>query len=206
VNSGHPPGQRGTAGGRIAGALIVVALIVMVIVSIHWIRVISERSDSAAVSAAEDPTTEPTQTQDTPTPSPSPTDDGPSEVGQTRAGENADTTLLQVRKVVAPSGSEPSAGEEWFGLRAETCVHADASPSGAVGWSSWLAVDNDGEKYRGTEAPFDDFPPQQFATTRIQPGECNTGWILIAVPEGASRTIETVVFRPNAPEPAEWAV
>jgi hypothetical protein len=191
-------------------ALLGVVLLVMLVVSIHWIRVISARYENTAAATVED-TAEDTAagsptTQDTATPSPSATEDGASEVGETRSGENADTTLLQVRRVAAPAGLEPSTGNEWLGIRAKTCVHADASPSGEVGWSSWQVVDDQDETFRGDDAQFDDFPAQQFESTRIQPGTCNLGWVLIAVPEGAFRSIESVVFRPNAPEPAQWAV
>lgn len=214
VNSEYQRGQRRSARGRnIALLAILVVLAVMVALSIHWIRVIAARYDNDPVVASDPATGTPSPDDPSPSspspsasPSPSGTVEDPSEVGQTRIGENADTTLLQVRKVAAPAGREPAPGEEWFGIRAETCVHPDASPSGGVGWSSWLVIDEAGENHRGEDAPWDDFPPQQLPSTGIEPGECNIGWVLIGVPKGTAKTIETVVFRPTAPEPAEWAI
>ena len=189
-----------------AWAAIAILLVVMVVVSVHWLRLIESRSQSPSTVSAEPTATGTPTTSESTSPTASPSTDTPSEVGQTRAGENSDTTLLHVRKVVAPAGREPGAGREWLGIRAETCVHPDAAPSGAVGWSSWLAATDAGTTYRGEDAPWDDFPPQQFGGIRIEPGDCNVGWILIAIPEGAWKQIESVTFRPKAPEPATWAV
>jgi len=129
-----------------------------------------------------------------------------SEVGQTRAGENSDTTLLQTRLIHPPADRLPPSGEEWFGIRARTCLHPGASPSGGLPWSSWAVVDGQGSRYRGSDAPWADYPPQQLPTTGLRAGACHVGWVLVAVPEGAGKRIETVVFRLRSPNPAEWAV
>jgi hypothetical protein len=211
VNSQLSPGRRWSARSRrTALVALSVALLVMLVISIHWIRVISARYDDDTLVARDPATGGPSTGDPTPTSpsSASPSDpvDVPSQVGETRVGKNADTTLLQVRKIVAPAGREPSTGEEWFGIRAETCLHSDAPPSEGVGWSSWLVVDDTGAEHEGEDAPWDDFPPQQFPTTGLEPGSCNVGWILVGVPEGTATSIQSVVYRPNSPEPAEWAV
>ena len=132
--------------------------------------------------------------------------EGPSEVGETRLAVNADTTLLQIRRIRPPSAFVPPAGREWFGIRARTCLRPDARPSGGLPWSSWAVTDDEGQRYLGSPPPWDDYPAQQLPTTGLQPGQCNLGWVLIALPEGTSRRVETVVFRPKSPTPAEWAV
>lgn len=128
------------------------------------------------------------------------------EVGQTRSREQSDTTLLQVRKVLAPAGRRAPAGQEWFGIRARICMHADARTSGRVTWFSWVIVDDSGTEFRGAPLPWDDFPPQQLPTTRIEPGACSVGWVLIEVPEPTYQKIVTVTFRTGGSAASVWLV
>lgn len=151
------------------------------------------REPSAQASPTSDPSGSPTSDVATP------------QIGETRVGENADTTLLQVRKLQPPPDRAPPVGEEWFGIRAQTCMHTDASPSGGLPWSSWAVEDDLGQEYVGRTAPWDDYPAQQFPTTGIEPGACNLGWVLVAVPKGTSRSLVKVIFRAAEP-PAEWAI
>ena len=129
-----------------------------------------------------------------------------SEVGDTRHGANTDTTLLQVRKVLAPPGRTAPAGMEWYGIRARTCVDADARASGGVRWSDWAAVTDSTTRYPGRRVAWDDFPPQQYSTDGIDPGTCHVGWVLVAIPRGTFRDVTMVTFRPTSPDPLEWAV
>jgi hypothetical protein len=209
VNSEFPPLLRSARSRRIAVIAVSVTVLVMVAVSIHWVRVIAARYDSDPVAARDRATDTPSTAEPSPTSSTSPSSepvDEPSEVGQTLTGKNTDRTLLQVRKIAAPAGREPPPGAEWFGIRGEVCVHADAPRSARVSWASWLAVDKQGAEYPGADAPWDDFPAQQFPTARIDPGTCGVGWVLIAVPEGTAKEIQTVVFLTNALHPAAWVV
>jgi hypothetical protein len=190
------------------GVVILVVLLVMVVMSIHWIRVISARyAGGAATTALDTPSDSPSPEDPSSGPaSPTTPTDGLTEVGETHQGENADTTLLRVKKVVGSDGREAPAGDEWLGIRAETCLHEDATASGGLSWSTWQAIDDDGNKFLGADVPWDDFPPQQLPTTGIDPGECNVGWVLIAVPRGTTKHLHAVIFRPHAPEPAQWVV
>ncbi len=138
-----------------------------------------------------------------------PTPDSPvvaSEVGQTRGGANSDTTLLQVRKVLAPADRSAPEGREWFGIRARTCMHPDARASGRVPWSAWVVATESGLSYAGERVPWDDFPPQQYSTSEVAPGECNVGWVLVSVPRGSFREVVAVAFRPFTAGAVQWAV
>jgi len=128
------------------------------------------------------------------------------EVGETRSRDQSDTTLLQVRKVLAPAGRQAPAGHEWFGIRARTCMHDDARASGQLAWSTWVILDEAGNEYRGAPVPWGDFPPQQLPTTRIAPGACSVGWVLIEVPESTYKKIEKVTFRTGGAAASEWLV
>ena len=55
---------------------------------------------------------------------------------------------LQVRKVPAPDRRSAPAGMEWFGIRARTCVHADAEPSRGVPWSAWAVITDAATRYQ----------------------------------------------------------
>lgn len=196
-----PPGSQG----RLLPVALV-ALLVAVLAEAFYLLVIYEDStypmaqqDRGGVPASSDTAPSSTAATDQSTPT-------PSQVGETRRGENADTTLLQTRSIKPPRDRRPGPGEEWFGIRARTCLRGDASPSGGLPWSSWAVVDATGQRYFASEPPWDDFPPQQLPTTGLQPGACNVGWVLIAVPTGSSARIEQVLFRPRTPEPAVWAV
>jgi hypothetical protein len=128
------------------------------------------------------------------------------EVGQTRSREEADTTLLQVRKILAPQDRQAPAGQEWFGIRARTCMHADARASGRLAWSTWVVTTQEGRVYRGAAVPWKDFPPQQLPTTPIQPGECQVGWVLVEVPKGTFKTVDNVSLRLGGATVARWAI
>jgi hypothetical protein len=132
--------------------------------------------------------------------------EGASQLGETRHRPNSDTTLLQVRKVFDPDGRTAPAGMEWYGIRARTCMHADARASGSVPWSQWVVVTESGKRYTGREAEWTDFPPQQYSTDRVGPGKCNVGWVLVEVPRGPFREVVMVAFRPSSPDVLEWAV
>ena len=73
-------------------------------------------------------------------------------------------------------------------------------------WSSWAVTSASGESYVGEQAPFDDFPPQQFPTTGLNAGACSIGWVLIAAPRGAYKELTQVTFRPGTPGAVDWAV
>jgi len=148
----------------------------------------------------------PAQDRSTVDAAPEPTAAVPSQVGETRRGANADTTLLQVRKVLAPEGRTAPEGQEWYGVRARTCMHTDAHASGGVPWSEWVVVTDAGLSYNGRKAPWADFPPQQYSTAPVRLGRCNVGWVLVAVPRGTFRHVDTVEFRPHSPDKPTWAV
>ena len=139
-------------------------------------------------------------------PAASPSEQAPSQIGEVRTGDHADTTLLQIRKIVAPADRQPPSGQEWFGLRARTCLQDDARRSGALPWNSWAVTSALGESYVGEEVPFDDFPPEQFPTTGLDAGECSVGWVLIATPRGTYKDVTRVTFRPGTPGAADWTV
>ncbi|MBJ7357275.1 hypothetical protein [Nocardioides sp.] len=67
-------------------------------------------------------------------------------------------------------------------------------------------VTGSGLSYAGERVPWDDFPPQQYSTDEVAPGECNVGWVLVSVPRGSFREVVTVAFRPFTAGAVEWAV
>ena len=95
---------------------------------------------------------------------------------------------------------------EWYGIRARTCMHADAGRGGGVPWSAWVVVTDSGTRYPARRVAWDDFPRQQYATTSIAPGRCNTGWVLVAVPRGTSRDIAVVTLTMGNAKALEWSV
>jgi hypothetical protein len=129
-----------------------------------------------------------------------------SEVGETRVGANSHTTLLQVRKVLAPTDRSAPEGQEWYGIRARTCMHADAHGSGGVPWAEWVVETDIGISYAGRRVPWTDFPPQQYSTDGVRRGKCNVGWVLVAVPRGTFRDVVKVRFRPHSADKPTWAV
>jgi len=179
-----------------------VGLIVAAIVyALSW----TGDADLGTQSAVEDTDSPTSPEPDVTEPSDTATGDGEAlEVGDTHVGDNADITLLLTRKVRPPAGREPSSGKEWFGIRAQICMHAEALPSGEIRWSSWVVSDDAGASYTGRAAPWDDYPAEQLQTTSIQPGACSVGWVLIGVPQGAANQISTVGFAPGGDTAAEW--
>lgn len=161
---------------------------------------------AAPSNAQESPASEVQHQAPEPTASPGAGDGSRSQVGRTRSGDNADTTLLQIRRLLPPAGRRPARGEEWFGIRARICMDRRAARSGRLPWSSWAAVDDSRRRYQGRDVAFDDYPAQQLPTSRIRPGDCHTGWVLIAVPKGTSQRMQEVVFRPESPDPARWVL
>ena len=199
--------SRGDHGGVLVAAVVaVVALLAVLMAEVIYLLVLHEEPGYPTVAQA--PAAAAETTEGSPDPESPPDDETPtpSEVGETRFADNADTTLLQIRHIRPPSAYAPPGGAEWYGVRARTCLHADARPSGGLPWSSWAVADRDGTRYLGSEPPWDDYPAQQLPTTGLQPGRCNLGWVLIALPEGTSRRISAVLFRPRSATPAEWAV
>ena len=159
-------------------------------------------------SATGAPDTEPSAS---PSPSPSESASAPPaaaamSIGETFVGENSDTTLLQVRKIRPPEGREPEPGQVWLGIRASTCMHADAAPSGTLRLSSWVAENGQRQRFPGVDSPWDDYPAQQYSASAVQPGSCNVGWLLVPLPEGEHKQVEKVIFRPESTQPAEWTV
>ena len=195
-------GQR--SGVRIAEVAAVVAVLSILFAEAFYLLVLHDGPSYPIQARATAPSLQPTGDEPDPE-TPTPDAERPSEVGETRFGVNADTTLLQVRHIRPSSAHAPPPGQEWFGIRARTCLHPEARPSGGLPWSSWGVVDGAGTRYLGSPASWDDYPPQQLPTSGLQPGECNLGWVLIALPKGTSERIETVVFRPRSSAPAEWA-
>jgi hypothetical protein len=185
---------------------LVAVILTLLFVEVFYLLVVHGEPEYSAQGRG---ATQPAQPDTSGTPSQTPTaTDAPvaSEVGQTRTGENADTTLLQTRRIHPPADRRPGPRKEWFGIRARTCVHADARPSGGLPWSSWAVIDTRGQRYLGSAPPWDDYPDQQLPTTGIRAGQCHVGWVLVAIPRGAFAQVEQVVFRPRGPRPAEWAV
>lgn len=129
-----------------------------------------------------------------------------SKVGVTLEGRRSDTTLLQVRRVRAPEDRSAPSGQEWYGIRARTCRHADAGDRARSPWSDWVVVTRSGASYTARDTPWTDFPPQQYASDGVGPGECTVGWVLVAVPRGTYREVVRVVFRPRIAHPLEWPV
>jgi hypothetical protein len=132
--------------------------------------------------------------------------DARTEVGQERTSEHSDTVLLQIRRVAAPAGRKPATGREWFGIRARTCMHTGASRSGELGWSGWAIVTDANRSYSGRTAPWTDFPGQQYTSRGLAAGECQVGWVLIAVPRGTFRHVVEVCYRPGNPDGLTWRV
>ena len=135
-----------------------------------------------------------------------PREEAATELGETRSRANSDTTLLQVRKVLAPADRSAPKGQEWYGIRARTCMHADADASGDVSWSEWVVSTSTGLSYSGRRTDRTDFPPQQYSTNGIGSGRCTVGWILVVVPRGSFQKVVSVTFRPTSPDKITWAV
>lgn len=127
-------------------------------------------------------------------------------VGVTLEGGRSDTTLLQVRRVRAPDNRSAPKGQEWYGIRARTCRHANAGDRGRSPWSEWVVVTASGASYPGRPAPWTDFPPQQYPADGVGEGECTVGWVLVPVPRGTYRDVVRVVLRPRTANPLEWEV
>lgn len=129
-----------------------------------------------------------------------------SEIGEDRTTPGGDTTLLQVRKVLAPAGRTAPAGREWYGIRARTCLRSDVARSGSTGWSDWAVVTDEGRRYAGRTAAWKDFPAQQYRSPGLRGGECLTGWVLVAVPRGTFRHVTQVAYRPGDLDALTWQI
>ena len=132
--------------------------------------------------------------------------DETTEVGQERSGDSSDTVLLQVRKVLAPTGRTAPTGREWFGIRARTCMNDGAARSGELRWSGWAVVTDTNRSYAGRAAPWTDFPDQQYGSPGLDGGACQVGWILVSVPRGTFRHVVEVDYRPGNPDGLTWQV
>ena len=198
-NSGMPHG-------RVQWALVIAAAVLNAVLLV-WVLAFADDGNTTVRdlgSGATDPSdvtpSEPIPSDPTPSepePAPEHVPEDALQLGEAFVGEQADTTLLQTRNLRPPPDLDQS-GEAWFGIRVQTCVHADAGRSGRVPPTSWVAKDAAGGRFAGIESPWDDFPPQQFSTDPISPGSCGVGWVLIPVPPGTPGRIETVAFKRSA--------
>lgn len=180
-------------------ALAFVVVLMWVLLFIRQDHLAADVLRETSTAPRSEVTSSPASTEPSPSPSPSTEEPPLLQIGEKFTAENSDTTLLQVRKINVPADQVDATGGGWMGLRASTCVHADAAPSGRLPLSSWVAEDGRGTRYPGAASPWDGYPAQQFSTEPIASGTCNVGWVLIALPDATYKKIKTVVFRPSSP-------
>lgn len=131
-------------------------------------------------------------------------------LGQTRKGENFDTTLEEVKFPYPPGEyrkpSDPT--NDFLALRIQECMHKDAKAAEDGSTESsyngeWAAITSDGYDYSGSGSSWNDWPSPKFPeTVGMIPGRCIKGWIAFEIPKKAE--ISRIQFRPSGTPVAEW--
>lgn len=124
------------------------------------------------------------------------------QLGKPLSADGVTTTIEQVKRDFTNGERDYAPSNhslQWLGVRARTCVAADADPGGASGWFQFTAVDARGNWYPALTwsgdypLPSTEWPlPRYPSYGEVPSGSCAAGWLLIAVPKTAK--ISQVVF------------